>query len=662
MCGIAGFLSTENEFFLKSLKNLDNIKDVLYHRGPDDNGIWHNNKELVAFAHTRLSIQDLSSAGHQPMKSSSGRYLMVYNGEIYNHLDLRKKLKYSDKQTSWKGNSDTETLLNSFDNWGIEKTLNLCSGMFSIAVWDIKTKELTLIRDRFGEKPLYFGLVNNNFIFGSELKVFKKISSFDNEISRDSLNLFLRFAYVPAPRSIYQNIYKLLPGAMLKITKNHLEKIINTKGNSYEKFQINKWWHAKEVFNLQSTKIYFNEDKAIKDTEEVLTNSIKSQLISDVPVGTFLSGGIDSSIVSTLMQKSLSTKIKTFTIGFENKYYDESIYAKKIANYLGTEHNELILSQNETLDIIPTLHKVYDEPFADSSQIPTILISQFAKEKITVALTGDGGDELFGGYNRYILAKNLWKNISIFPFPLRKVFAQSLDLLPVEFLNKFNFIFNIISKSKVSFFGDKVSKFSHKMKFVKNLDDLFLSLLSTYQNPNSLVLNSNDNSMQIFNYKDNLKCTDYESFMMFVDSQTYLSDDILCKVDRAAMSVSLETRVPFLDKNVIEHAWKLPTNMKIRNKEGKWILKQILNKYIPRKYTERPKMGFGIPLGDWLRDKLKDWSETLLEENKLKDQGYFNHVEVKKLWNEHQSKKRDWSGVLWPILIFQSWLDENSKN
>ena len=334
MCGIAGFLSTENEFFLKSLKNLDNIKDVLYHRGPDDNGIWHNNKELVAFAHTRLSIQDLSAAGHQPMKSSSGRYLMVYNGEIYNHLDLRKKLKYLDKQISWKGNSDTETLLNSFDNWGIEKTLNLCSGMFSIAVWDIKTKELTLIRDRSGEKPLYFGLVNNNFIFGSELKVFKKISSFDNEISRDSLNLFLRFAYVPGPKSIYKNIFKLPPGAVLKINRDNLNKIISDTENSYEKFKIYKWWNAKEIFNSKSTNLYSNEEVAINDTEKLLTDSIQSQLISDVPVGTFLSGGIDSSLVSTLMQKKLSINTKTFTIGFDDKKYDESKYAKKIAKLI----------------------------------------------------------------------------------------------------------------------------------------------------------------------------------------------------------------------------------------------------------------------------------------------------------------------------------------
>ncbi len=598
MCGIAGFLCSQNNSFLKNLENLHNIKDILYHRGPDDHGIWYNNNEMVAFGHTRLSIQDLSPAGHQPMKSLSNRYLMVYNGEIYNHLDLRNKLNSLSPNILWKGKSDTETLLNSFDFWGIEKTLEKCSGMFSIAVWDLLNKELILIRDRFGEKPLYFGIVENNFIFGSELKVFKKITKFENEISRDSLNLFLRFAYVPGPKSIYKNIFKLSPGAILKIDKANLNKIINFSGNNYEKFKINKWWNAKNVFNSKSSDLYVNEQIAINDTEKLLTNSIKSQLISDVPVGAFLSGGIDSSIVSTLMQKNLSTKIETFTIGFDNRDYDESIYAKKIANHLGTDHNELILNQKETLNIIPSLANVYDEPFADSSQIPTILISKFAKQKITVALTGDGGDELFGGYNRYIFSKNFWQLMSNFPFLLRRGFAHSLDIFPVELLNKFSFIFNVFAKSKVSFFGDKVSKFSHKMKFVKNIDDLFLSLLSTYQNPTSLVLNSIDESKKIFKEKNELNYTNYESFMMFIDSQSYLPDDILCKVDRAAMSVSLETRVPFLDQNVVEHSWRIPTKMKIKNNEGKWILKQILSKYVPRDLTERPKMGFGIPLGD----------------------------------------------------------------
>ncbi len=659
MCGIAGFFCSESKNFLNNLKNLNSIKDILYHRGPDDNGIWHSADDLVAFAHTRLSIQDLSSAGHQPMKSSSGRFLMVYNGEIYNHLDLRNKLKSLVPNLEWRSKSDTETLLNSFELWGIEETLSLCSGMFSIALWDCFKNELTLIRDRFGEKPLYFGLIDKNFIFGSELKVFNKITNKNNVISKNSLNLFLRFAYVPSPKSIYKNIFKLSPGSMLKIKKDNFNNILNSDINIYKQFRISNWWKPKEIFNTQSENLYSNYEKAINDTEKVLTQSINSQLISDVPVGTFLSGGIDSSLVSTLMQKSLSKKIKTFTIGFEDKSYDESLYAKKIANYIGSEHNELILHQKDALNIIPELSKIYDEPFADSSQIPTILLSKFAKEQITVALTGDGGDELFGGYNRYVFLPEFWKKISIFPYPLRKVLAQSISMFPIDFINKFKDIFNLVSGSNITFFGDKVSKFSHKMQTVRNLDELYLSSLSTYQEPTNLLINSNDESNQIFELKKSLNYKNYESLMMFIDSQTYLSDDILCKVDRASMSRSLETRVPFLDKNVVKLAWSIPSSMKIKNKQGKWILKQILNKYIPEKYTDRPKMGFGIPLGDWLRDELIDWAENLINRKELENNEHFNTEMIIKIWNEHKSKKRDWQSILWPILMFQSWKKEN---
>ena len=659
MCGIAGFLCSQNNSFLKNLKNLNQIKDVLSHRGPDDHGIWDNNDELVAFGHTRLSIQDLSPAGHQPMSSFSKRYIMTYNGEIYNHLVLRKKLKSLSPNIVWRGKSDTETLLNSFDVWGIEKTLEMCSGMFSMAVWDLFSKELILIRDRFGEKPLYFGIVEKNFIFGSELKAFKKITNFNNEISRDSLNLFLRFAYVPSPKSIYKNIFKLPPGTILKINKDNLSKITNHNRNNYEKFKIYKWWNAKEIFNSKSNDLYSNEENAINDTEELLTNSIKSQLISDVPVGTFLSGGIDSSLVSTLMQKKLSINTKTFTIGFDDKKYDESEYAKNIAKIIGTEHNELILNEKDALNIIPTLSKVYDEPFADSSQIPTILLSKFAKQQITVALTGDGGDELFGGYNRYVFLNNFWKNISILPYPLRKIFAQTIDLFPLNFINNFKGIFNLLSGSKVTFFGDKVTKFSHKMKSIKNLDEFFLSSLSTFQEPSNLLVNSKDLSKDIFELKKNLNYFDYEALMMFIDSQTYLVDDILCKVDRAYMSTSLESRVTFLDKSVVNLDWRIPNNMKIKNIEGKWILKKILNKYVTRDYFDRPKMGFGIPLGNWLRGELREWAESLLNKKDLENEGYFNSDLVLKLWNEHQSKKRDWQSILWPILIFQLWKKEN---
>ena len=350
---------------------------------------------------------------------------MIYNGEIYNHLDLKNKLNSLVPNIIWKGKSDTETLLNSFEYLGIEKTLNMCSGMFAIAVWDFRKKELILTRDRFGEKPLYFGLVKNNFIFGSELKVFKNIANTSNEISRESLNLFLRFAYVPGPKSIYKNIFKLPPGCLLKIKRLDLNYLSNNTEINFEKFNIKFLVERKKNFNSLSliSNSFNNDEKVIEYTEKILIDSIKSQLISDVPLGTFLSGGIDSSLVSTLLQKNLSKKIKTFTIGFEEQNYDESKYAKKIANYIGTDHNELILSQREALNIIPSLSKVYDEPFADSSQIPTILLSKFAKKHITVALTGDGGDELFGGYNRYVFLKNFWKRISILPYPLRKYLA-----------------------------------------------------------------------------------------------------------------------------------------------------------------------------------------------------------------------------------------------
>lgn len=662
MCGLAGFLSPNQNVFLESLGNIDKIKKELLHRGPDFSDEWINKKELAALIHTRLSILDLNSTGNQPMLSCKGRYCIVYNGEIYNHLALRSYLKSNHNYSSWKGSSDTETLLACFEFLGIEESLYKCSGMFSMAIWDCVLKKLILARDRFGEKPLYFGIVNKTFVFGSELKAIKKITDFSNQICRESLNLFLRFGYVPSPRSIYKNIFKLEPGSLLKINLTELKNInSNINKLDYEDFNIKKWWNAKEIFNkftkLVNTKN--NEELAIEALEKTLTDSIQSQLISDVPLGTFLSGGVDSTVITSILKKKIGKNVSTFTIGFKEKYYDESVYAKKISAYLGTNHNELILSSNQALDIIPSLGIIYDEPFADSSQIPTILISQYAKKKITVALTGDGGDELFGGYNRYIFIEKFWKKISLLPFPLRKTLAKLLGLLSVDFLNNFNFIYNLITKNNISFLGDKVNKFSEKMQYVKNLDELYLSIISTYQNTNKIVLNSKDLSSNIFNFKNNLNCTDYKSKIMFLDTQTYLTDDILCKVDRASMSASLETRAPFLDKNVVQMAWSLPINMKIKNNDGKWILKEILKKYVPKNLTERPKMGFGIPLAEWLRNELKEWAEDLLDIKKIESDGYFNSKVVRKLWTEHQSKKRDFQNILWPILMFQLWKKEN---
>jgi asparagine synthase (glutamine-hydrolysing) len=660
MCGFAGFLSLNKKDFLDSNSNIDLIKKKLSHRGPDFSDKWINEPQLVSFIHARLSIQDLSSLGNQPMVSHGGRYCIIYNGEIYNHLELRNFLKANFNISSWRGSSDTETLLSSFECLGIENTLKKCSGMFSIAIWDNLSNDLYLIRDRFGEKPLYFGIVQNMFVFASELKALKQITNFKNEINRDALNLFLRFAYVPSPRSIYDNIYKLEPGSLLKINSRNLA-IINKeiKNLEYTNFNIQKWWDAKDVYNNASKLMYTDKNLALVDLEKALSRSIYSQLISDVPVGAFLSGGIDSSLIVSLLKKKIGKQVSTFTIGFNENLFDESKYAKKIAKYLETDHNELILSAKESLNIIPYLDYVYDEPFADSSQIPTILISQFAKRKITVALTGDGGDELFGGYNRYIFIEKFWNYLSLVPFSIRKLIAKSLGILSIDFLNNFNFIYNLLTKNDISFLGDKVNKFSHKMQSVKNLNDLYLSTISTYQTPSQLVLKSNDFSQNIFLHSKDLKNEDFKSMMMFIDTQTYLTDDILCKVDRASMSTSLETRVPFLDKDIVELAWKIPTKMKVNQKEGKLILKEILNKYLPRELTQRPKMGFGIPLANWLRNELRDWAEDLIDEKKIINDGYFNSEIIKKLWNEHQSKKRDWQNILWPILMFQLWKKKN---
>ena len=594
------------------------------------------------------------------MFSYSGRYCIIYNGEIYNHLELRNYLKINFNISSWRGSSDTETLLSSFECLGIENTLKKCLGMFSMAIWDNLSNDLYLIRDRFGEKPLYFGIAQNMFVFSSELKALKQITNFKNQINRDALNLFLRFAYVPSPRSIYNDIYKLEPGSILKINSKNLASINKEiKNLEYKNFNIQKWWDAKDVYNNASKSMYTDKNLALMDLEKSLSRSINSQLISDVPIGAFLSGGIDSSLIISLLKKKIGKQVSTFTIGFNENLFDESKYAKKIAKYLETDHNELILSAKESLNIIPYLDYVYDEPFADSSQIPTILISQFAKKKITVALTGDGGDELFGGYNRYIFIEKFWDYISLAPFSIRKLIAKSLGILSVDFLNNFNFIYNFLTKNDISFLGDKVNKFSHKMQSVKNLNDLYLSTISTYQTPSQLVLKSNDFSKDIFLHSEDLKNEDFKSMMMFIDTQTYLTDDILCKVDRASMSASLETRVPFLDKDLVELAWKIPTKMKVNQKEGKLILKEILNKYLPRELTQRPKMGFGIPLANWLRNELRDWAEDLIDEKKIINDGYFNADIIKKLWKEHQSKKRDWQNILWPILMFQLWKKKN---
>lgn len=652
MCGLTGFICKGIQSDNEINNQLELMTSAIKHRGPDDFGYWVDKDRKFALGHRRLSILDLSEAGHQPMVSKSSRFIIAFNGEIYNHLRLRKKLEdENNAKLYWNGHSDTETLLSCFELWGIENTLEKITGMFSIALIDRYEENLYLIRDRMGEKPLYYGWVSSNFVFGSELKSLKAFKGFSSEIDRNSLALFLKYDYVPAPNSIYKNIKKLPQGSYLSLS-------IGDEGfNKNRSISVKSYWDMQKISKHCKLNNSFvgSEEEAIEKLEEILGKSIKDQMISDVPLGAFLSGGIDSSLTVALMQKYSQKKVKTFTIGFSEKNYNEAEYAKAVAEHLKTEHTELYVTPEQAIEIISKLPSIYDEPFADSSQLPTFLVSKLARNHVTVSLSGDGGDELFGGYNRYFLANRLWKKISKIPWTIRVFCAKLIHLSNPKI---WSLIFNLIpQRYRISNPSDKIYKLS-KILVSKNIHEVYERLVTHWDNPFEVVLNSKNN------IKTNVKNFDFlmpEEEMMLKDSITYLPDDILTKVDRASMSVSLETRAPFLDKNVIEFAWKLPFNMKIRNSRGKWILRKILDRYVPNELIDRPKMGFGVPIDSWLRGPLKEWAEDLLSEKRLKSDGYFNVNMVREKWKQHLSGEQNWQYHLWSVLMFQLWLDKQEN-
>jgi asparagine synthase (glutamine-hydrolysing) len=629
------------------------MKEAISHRGPDSSGHWISASNELALGHQRLAIIDTSVNGHQPMESHSSRYVIVYNGEIYNHLDLRKELnQLSNNSIKWIGGSDSETLAVSLDFFGIKKALQKCSGMFAIAIWDKNSKVLTLARDRIGEKPLYYGWVNNKFVFGSELKAIKKFPGFSNKISRLALVNYLHLNYVPSPLSIYDDLYKLTPGTFFEFNPNQLSKQLPDS---------QPYWSFKETVKKDSLIPFDNEDIAIIELEKKLDRSITSQMLSDVPLGAFLSGGIDSSLIVSLMQKNSIKPIKTFTIGFQNESYDESSFAADVSNHLGTDHTTLNISDEDTISVIPKLGLMYDEPFADSSQIPTFLVAKEAQKNVTVALSGDAGDELFGGYNRYTHTRQIWNVTSKIPFSVRKKLAQLALSIPIDKLDIGNSIYSKISKNHIPHFGSKVHKLSERFTRIDSLKELCVDLAINWAEPSSLVkgiedIKDDDLVLSAYEFDPDL---DDISNMMLCDSINYLPDDILCKVDRAAMSVSLETRVPFLDPAIISTAWRMPLHFKIRNKVGKKPLRTILNKYVPSSMIERPKSGFAIPIGDWLRGPLREWCEELLDEKILIKQGFFNLTPIIKMWNQHKKGEHDWTPKLWGILMFQLWLKEH---
>ncbi|MCL6618299.1 asparagine synthase (glutamine-hydrolyzing) [Thermomonas hydrothermalis] len=655
MCGLTGFWTPAR--LNSPLEDVARrMADTLIHRGPDDAGVWMDEHAGLALAHRRLAILDLSPAGHQPMVSVSGRYVIAFNGEIYNHLALRGDLQKvgagGTEPNAWRGHSDTETLLAAIDAWGVETTLQKAVGMFALALWDRETQTLTLTRDRMGEKPLYYGWVRGALVFGSELKAIRAFPGFDNAIERQALALYMRHNYVPAPWSIYQNIWKLPPGCLVQFSMRENRIVPEGRG------AVRAYWSLREVAEQGLRDPFRGSDtEAVAELDRLLRQSLSGQMLADVPLGAFLSGGIDSSTVVALMQAMSSRPVKTFTIGFHEGEYNEAKHAHAVAVRLGTEHTELYLTPREAIDVIPKLPALYDEPFADSSQIPTHLVSILARRHVTVALSGDGGDELFGGYNRYSRAMRLWRGLSALPLPLRRAAAGMVRAVSPSSWNR---IFGIAipffpERYRFTLPGDKLHKAAAIFSAIRP-EDIYLRLMSHWEDPAALVLGGEEPVTPLTDPSVWLACSDFWQRMMYLDSITYLPGDILVKVDRAAMGVSLETRVPLLDHRIVEFAWRLPLSLKIRQGQGKWLLRQVLYQYVPKELIERPKMGFGVPIDHWLCGPLKDWAENLLDEGRLTREGFFDPAPIRLKWAEHLSGQRNWAYHLWDVLMFQAWL------
>lgn len=639
MCGFTGFWHPEASVSEESLRQLGTkMADRLRYRGPDDHGVWCDPAVGLVMAHRRLSIVDLSSLGHQPMISSSGRYVLVYNGEIYNAQELRQERIA--EGGSFKSQTDTEVLLEGFDAWGVKKVLSKCIGMFAFALWDRETRTLTLGRDRLGIKPLYYGFQGKTLFFGSQLRSFLPHPAWEGTLDRQALASYFYYSYVPSPQSIYQGISKLKPGSFLEIQQGK------------EGEEISYWDLEETVKNSLANPLRRTEEDHIADLENLLKDSVGRRMVADVPLGAFLSGGIDSSLVVALMQAQSERPIKTFSIGFNEKDFDESHYAKKVAHHLGTDHHELYVTPAQSQEVIPSLSDFYDEPFADSSQIPTYLVSKMAREQVTVALSGDGGDELFGGYARYFLGKKMWHRLQRLPRGARPVISKFATAFTPETWTK---IGNYLPTSYFSNqLGDKIQK---GVAFLDSgsQEDFYASLCSSWESSSAAAWEVVQGAQPLNSAPFTDLPLSFVGKMQLADTKFYLPGDILTKVDRASMAVSLEARVPLLDHRLFERAWQLPESIKIKEGQGKWILRQILKKYLPEPLFERPKRGFGVPIGNWMRTDLRDWCESLLSQEALASSGILNPEPIRQLWQEHLDQTYNRQYSLWNVLMFQMW-------
>ena len=660
MCGIAGVLNSRAS---DTTNLVSEMIGAMRYRGPDDSGAWGEASVGLGIGHGRLSVLDLSSDGHQPMVSASGRYVITFNGEVYNFAELRCELEVMGAR--FRGHSDTEVMLAAIEWWGLDKAVSRFVGMFAFGLWDRETRQLSLVRDRLGIKPLYFGWAGRAFIFASELKGIRCVKEFDPQLHRGALALFLRLAYVPAPFSIFQHVYKLMPGCILTVTPElarSREGFSPSPDDNQATWRPVRYWSAQEVAERGvASPFEGTESEAEERLDSLLRQTIKLRMIADVPLGAFLSGGIDSSVVVALMQAQSLVPVKTFSIGFQEADYNEAGYARRVAEHLGTDHAELYVRPEEARAVIPKLSLMYDEPFGDSSQIPTFLVSALARKHVTVALSGDGGDELFGGYNRYFWGRRLWRRLASIPQPVRAGFGSVIRAVsPGRWGNLYrglSFALPAVQRP-----GDQMHKLAGLLG-AKDPDAMYQGMVSLWQEPTEAVVGAVEPQTTLTDRSSWANLPEFTMRMMYLDLMTYLPDDILTKVDRASMAVSLEARVPLLDHRVVEFAWKLPLSMKIRTEgEGKWLLRKVLNRYVPRTLVERPKMGFGVPLDSWLRGPLREWAEDLLAEDRLRQEGYFHPGPIRTKWMEHLSGQRNWQYLLWNVLMFQAWLSAHDRS
>ena len=656
MCGLVGFIGGDWAGGADALRGrLTAMARCIDHRGPDASDLWLDPEQRVALGHNRLAILDLSPAGEQPMASPSGRFVIVYNGEVYNHLELRRRLEEEGAAPGWRGHSDTETLLAAFEAWGVRATLQRSVGMFAFALWDRQARRLTLARDRLGEKPLYYGWQGSGrervFLFGSELKALASHPAFTREVDRGALTLFMRHLYVPAPHCIYVGMAKLLPGALLTLEPGQDEPTVT------------RYWSGAEVARGGAAAPDQADAQGHVDRlERVLGEAVRGQMISDVPLGAFLSGGVDSSTIVALMQAQSSRPVRTFSIGFHEEAYNEAKHAKAVARHLGTDHSELYVTAEEAMAVVPSLPSIYDEPFADSSQIPTILVSQLARRHVTVSLSGDGGDELFAGYNRYSMTAAYWRKLAKLPAPLRAAVACGLMSMSPRTLDRIASALAPVlpASARMRLPGEKIVKAAGVLAS-RSAGELYHGLVSIWRDPQKLVIGGSEPPTVLTGDMPDLTGLSDIERMMALDMLSYMPDDILAKVDRASMSVSLESRVPFLDHRVVEAAWAMPLDVKLRGGQTKWALRQVLYRHVPAELIERPKMGFGVPIESWLRGPLKSWADSLLEEGRLRREGYLRPEPVRRMWAEHQSGSANHQHPLWAVLMFQSWLESGRQ-